>query len=48
MMELWVRDSFGKKRDVILGYDDPVSYFPSPASEDFADGSHSDEDTDGP
>ncbi|TFK98452.1 galactose-1-epimerase [Pterulicium gracile] len=30
MMELWVRDSFGKKRDVILGYDDPTRILTDP------------------
>ena len=24
MTELWVKDKFGKPRDIILGYDDPV------------------------
>lgn len=26
MTELWVKDKFGKARDIILGYDDNVSF----------------------
>ena len=25
LTELWVKDKYGKARDVVLGYDDPVS-----------------------